>query len=286
MQWQDHFSIGVPLIDDQHKKLFQIADKLQSSHNTNAMYKEMGRSIVLLVDYTMQHFRTEEAFMKKIRFPKLETHQTEHRRIIKQLQEVLIKLKADKHVSPSELIEMTSNWIFDHTLQEDAQIKAHLDELKKEQHAQRQVEYEEFRANTVSQLQQVTNLVQKETIPQENYEAKKKALLDGLTQFEEKAPMDEVLARIDTIESMVKRQLIDEDEEQAYRIKIFENIDIDEVLAEKKKPKRQLSYLKSLYLKDLITEERYKRYCDRIEGRDCHKTDEADNSGSDKVCLL
>lgn len=287
MEWHDHFCIGVSEIDDQHKKLFQIANHLQTTHNTNAMYKEMGRSIVQLVDYTMKHFKTEEAFMEKVRFPKRESHQAEHRRIIKQLQEVLIKLKADKHVSPSELIAMTSNWIFEHTLQDDIQIKSHLDDLKKEQAVQKKQEYAAFREATVNQLQQVTNLVQKETIPRENYEAKKKELLDALTHFKKEALpdeiMDEVMERITTIESLLNRQLIDEDEEKQYRIKIFENVDIDQVLAQRNKPKKKLSHLKSLFFKDLITEEKYKQYCNQIENQNCSGVNEA---GADSVCLL
>lgn len=283
MQWQDHFRIGVPEIDNQHKKLFEIADNLQATHNTNAMYREMGKAIKLLVDYIVQHFRTEESFMETVKFPKLESHRMEHRQFIKQIQEILIRLKTDKHVSPSELIAMTSNWIFEHTLHDDVLIKAHLDELKKEQDALKRQEYEAFRASTINKLDQVTSLVQKETIPRENYEAKKKELLDGLTHFEEKAPMDEVMERIATIESLLDRQLIDEDEEKEYRIKIFENIDIDQELATRNKPKKKLSYLKSLYFKDLIIENKYKHYCDRIERQECNGDNEA---GPDPVCLI
>lgn len=283
MQWRDHFKTGVPEIDEQHKKLFQIANQLEAAHNTNSMYQEMGRSLKLLVDYSMQHFKTEEAYMQKIGFPKLESHMAKHRDFMKQIMEVLVKLKSDKHVSPSQLIKMTSHWIFDHTLNDDIRIKHFLEELEKEKESKKQEAFEAFRESTVSQLEQVTNLVRKETIPVKNYEAKKSSLLEGLTQFDGDVPMDEVLARIATIEMLLERQLVTEDEEKIYRVKIFDCVDLDKELALKQKPKKQRSYLKSLYLKDLITEQRYQHYCDKVDGKDCG---EGKPAGSDTVCLL
>lgn len=283
MQWRDHFKIGVPEIDEQHKQLFQIANQLEAAHNTNSMYQEMGRSLKLLVDHSMQHFKTEEAYMQEIGFPKLENHAAKHREFMKQIMEILVKLKSDRHVSPSQLIEMTSHWIFNHTLNDDIRIKHFLEALEKEKESKKQQESEAFRASTVSQLEQVTNLVRKETIPVKNYEAKKRSLLEGLTRFDGNVPMDEVLARIATIEMLLERQLVTEEEEKTYRVKIFDNVDLDKELALKEKPKKQRSYLKSLYLKDLITEERYQHYSNQIDGKVCG---DGKPAGSDTVCLL
>jgi hemerythrin len=78
IRWDDGLSVGIDLIDEQHKMLIQkIVDV------TLAVKRYQGGSMVMktldfLIDYTDFHFSTEETNMVKFNYPELDYHKAQH----------------------------------------------------------------------------------------------------------------------------------------------------------------------------------------------------------------
>ena len=71
VKWKDEYLIGVPEIDEQHKRLFEIAEKaydvLQDDYIIDK-YDGIVQIIDELKDYAVYHFRSEEEYLTKINY--------------------------------------------------------------------------------------------------------------------------------------------------------------------------------------------------------------------------
>ena len=78
VRWDDSLSVGIDLIDEQHKMLIQRLIDL-----TNAVKRYQGgpkvmKTLDFLIEYTDFHFSTEEKNMIKFNYPGLDDHKTKH----------------------------------------------------------------------------------------------------------------------------------------------------------------------------------------------------------------
>jgi hemerythrin len=77
--WSDKLSVGIDLIDEQHKMLLKhLADLSEAVENHHGA-KEIATTLDFLVDYTDFHFGTEERHMRANDYPEIEYHRTQHR---------------------------------------------------------------------------------------------------------------------------------------------------------------------------------------------------------------
>jgi len=74
--WDDKFLIGILEIDEQHKKMFSIINKLYSllKEKKNDSLEEMAAIIKEMIDYAYYHFQTEEKYFEIFHYEKSEEH--------------------------------------------------------------------------------------------------------------------------------------------------------------------------------------------------------------------
>jgi len=78
IEWDDKFSVGIPLIDEQHKMLIQHVNDLAHAIERNQSVGEIVRVLGFLIDYAHFHFATEEKHMIETDYPGLTDHKTQH----------------------------------------------------------------------------------------------------------------------------------------------------------------------------------------------------------------
>ncbi len=123
MYWKDEYKIGVPDIDKQHMKLFEIAGRIYDLLK-NDLYTDKYDKIIELVqelkDYTVYHFRFEEEYQQKIGYKKYFTHKVEHDDFIEKMNEInLDDIDRDHDQYLMEILEFVVKWIDEHILQKD-----------------------------------------------------------------------------------------------------------------------------------------------------------------------
>ena len=78
IRWQKNLSVGMELIDNQHKQWIShyndIVDSIASQQNKTQVSKTLG----FLIDYTEVHFSTEEKHMAANGYPGLQEHKAKH----------------------------------------------------------------------------------------------------------------------------------------------------------------------------------------------------------------
>jgi len=119
LQWSDEFSVGVPGIDDQHRTLFDLVNKIHAAileHKGTAACTEVLNE---LVNYTRIHFTVEECIMQITEFPGYEQHCALHHELVHDVVVLQEKIHSGKAAISFELLQFLRNWLTKHILGED-----------------------------------------------------------------------------------------------------------------------------------------------------------------------
>ncbi|MBR0600360.1 bacteriohemerythrin [Sinanaerobacter chloroacetimidivorans] len=124
VEWTDNLAVGVGVIDDQHKTLFDKANQLFEAGKNNKSKEFISEMLDFLDKYTKQHFRDEESYMKSINYPGYEDQKKLHANFIMELD----KLKKEYSASGGNIIvilnanQMVVDWLLKHISIEDKKI--------------------------------------------------------------------------------------------------------------------------------------------------------------------
>jgi hemerythrin len=94
MPWTPNLSVGVRHIDEQHKTLFEKAEKLFEAGKNNQAKEYIGELLEFLDNYTKQHFVDEENYMLSIKYPGYEEQKRAHASFTEQLTELRNEYKS------------------------------------------------------------------------------------------------------------------------------------------------------------------------------------------------
>lgn len=85
IKWKgEEYSVGIKAMDEQHKVLIGLINALdQNKWNPDKEF--VDKVINTLKEYTQTHFLEEEKVMKKMKFPYLDVHITQHRDFIERV---------------------------------------------------------------------------------------------------------------------------------------------------------------------------------------------------------
>ncbi|MDF2882228.1 MAG: hemerythrin-like metal-binding protein [Clostridiaceae bacterium] len=124
--WKNDFLVGIDEIDEQHKKLFEIANKAYELLKNDFYVDKYDRIIAIieeLKDYTVFHFNFEEEYMMKINYKRFFTQKIQHDSFIKKINEMnLNEIDSNQDQSLLELLDFVVNWIGNHILIMDKEI--------------------------------------------------------------------------------------------------------------------------------------------------------------------
>ena len=121
--WSDNYSIGIEVIDEQHKGFFEAAHRLYDRILNCEGEKIIEENVEFLRVYANQHFQAEEAFMAKYAYPHLEQHKklhTEFLEILDMLVDDLEVFGPSQHLADRAL-DISQEWLIHHIADEDAQ---------------------------------------------------------------------------------------------------------------------------------------------------------------------
>lgn len=125
VNWDESLSVGIDKIDDQHKWLINLINKL---HDNMLKYSEdlMNKSILELYDYTMTHFADEEKLMVESKYRAMSYHKREHETFIKTLNRIFSKFnRKEEHITESVVVYLI-DWLVDHISTTDKSLGVYL----------------------------------------------------------------------------------------------------------------------------------------------------------------
>lgn len=115
IEWNDaKHSIGIDIIDNQHKELFIITNQLHDILSMEFYQKEAVKILKRLYAYTSYHFVSEEALLKEYKYDDLENHKVIHETFRNKIKENLENMKEKQGFSLKELQDFLVEWILKH----------------------------------------------------------------------------------------------------------------------------------------------------------------------------
>lgn len=78
------------LLDAQHKELYELAKRITHLNSSFVLSKELKPFLRELLSFMNRHFVDEEEFMLQINYPNLSEHKKIHRKIILEIEEIII----------------------------------------------------------------------------------------------------------------------------------------------------------------------------------------------------
>ena len=116
IEWDDSLSIGVELIDDEHKMLIQKLRNLSDAFNQGLEQNKILKTLDFLIDYTEFHFTDEERVMTAANYPGLDEQKKQHAEFKQTLKNILDDYQDEgptKSLAESVNVFLI-NWLFSH----------------------------------------------------------------------------------------------------------------------------------------------------------------------------
>lgn len=127
IKWKDEYSIGIKLIDVQHKHIFEIGNNAYELLKNDLSLDKYSKIIQVVEDlrqYTKYHFKCEEEYMLKIHYENYDNQKMEHDNFIKKIYSFNVnKLDQSQDKYIEGLLYLIIDWILKHILQKDKLIK-------------------------------------------------------------------------------------------------------------------------------------------------------------------
>ncbi|MCG1011647.1 hemerythrin family protein [Tepidanaerobacter sp. GT38] len=128
IKWKDEYKIGIAEIDEQHKKIFDIANEAYELLKDEFSYDKYDRIIELLEElknYAKFHFSYEEDYMLSIKYKGYFSQKVAHDNFVEKINSYdLNDIDENQDQYILEILDFVVDWISKHILVSDKQIPA------------------------------------------------------------------------------------------------------------------------------------------------------------------
>jgi hemerythrin-like metal-binding protein len=128
MEWDESFSIGIAIIDRQHKEIIGLIDRLYGCLKVGDSDARIEGLLKELIELSEVHFKTEEDLFAKFKYSLILEHSVEHMRF----KMIAMKFHQDfidkKIGAPLQILDFLTVWLKDHILGKDRAYAAYLSE--------------------------------------------------------------------------------------------------------------------------------------------------------------
>ena len=121
-EWQSDFETGVASVDQQHKRLVQLVNKLHDAVEDSLDHTQIQETLNELVDYTRFHFADEEQLMIELQDHDVTGHQRQHQFFVSELTNLMIKYGESGNLTGLQLTAFLKGWLQEHFLKEDREL--------------------------------------------------------------------------------------------------------------------------------------------------------------------
>ena len=141
--WSDNHAIGLHEIDADHRALLRMAEQLYDEIESGTVRDGLDGLLARLAAYAQFHFASEEALMRRTRFPGYPQHRREHEKFANTISCLRTMTRSECADVAETLMEFLGSWIEQHTCGEDHRMVEHIKLLEPDIHELRNASKED-----------------------------------------------------------------------------------------------------------------------------------------------
>jgi hemerythrin-like metal-binding protein len=123
-KWGNEYSLGDREIDEQHRELFEMTQRITSEIAGGSL--NVVDELSSLMMYASEHFHSEEALMRRIGYPGLNAHRLGHAVFVRELMNLVTEVQSGSILDCACLGEYAATWMRSHVLTGDMDIRRFL----------------------------------------------------------------------------------------------------------------------------------------------------------------
>lgn len=121
-KWKDSYSVKISKVDKQHKKLFDLFNKLHEAMKKGSADSEIKSILKSCKSYVSEHFRDEEKILKKHNYSGYNNHIKRHKEFEDKIEQKLNDTLKNKKIENTDVLEIykyLNDWLIKHIMKED-----------------------------------------------------------------------------------------------------------------------------------------------------------------------
>lgn len=118
IKWEPGFNLGIPEVDNQHKKIIDLINALNQAFIENVTNDKIGSILDEMSKYAIEHFKTEEELFKKTNFPLMKEHIAQHEYFAKKVEDFKNSYYQGQPIT-FRLMKFLRSWWTNHILDSD-----------------------------------------------------------------------------------------------------------------------------------------------------------------------
>ena len=126
--WGEDFSVGVRVLDAQHKQIVIMVNSLIEMSDTKVDSEIISDTLTKMTKYAIDHFEKEEQYMLDYGYPEYSSQKKQHQEFKIKTVGFCMETMAHKATVPTEIFTYLRSWWTNHILQEDMKYKKYFNE--------------------------------------------------------------------------------------------------------------------------------------------------------------
>ena len=124
--WDNSYSVGVRMLDDQHREIIDVVNLLIMDPYKNVNSDTVQEALMRLKKFALEHFETEEMLLELHGYPDYAAHKQEHNDFTEALGGFCMDTLKERPEVPKKLMLFVRDWWDDHILVEDMKFSTFL----------------------------------------------------------------------------------------------------------------------------------------------------------------
>jgi len=117
--WNDSFNIQVEVIDEQHRRLVELMNRLIAFQEEETTDKDVAEVLGAMTNYLGYHFDTEEQLMIDHGYPEIESHREEHQAFVTQTAYFIATYREGGASLKKDILLFLKEWLVEHIVKTD-----------------------------------------------------------------------------------------------------------------------------------------------------------------------
>lgn len=115
--WEDKYSVNISMLDEEHKKIIAKVNAVTVADWHNYTLEKIAETIHDMITYAKKHFKSEEDYMIKFKYPAYQCHKEEHDKFVERITFYYDRLILNDYIVENNIFDILKHfkqWLIVH----------------------------------------------------------------------------------------------------------------------------------------------------------------------------